>query len=427
MRFGPGDGSMKDDVIRVEGLSKRYRIPNARHRGDSVWSRMPWHRSRAHDLWALNDVSFSVAPGEVVGIIGRNGAGKSTLLKILSGVTHPTSGRALLRGRVASLLEVGTGFHPDLTGRQNVFLNGALLGMSRAEIRRKFDEILAFAEVEEFLDTPIKRFSTGMQMRLAFAVAAHLDGEILIIDEALSVGDAAFQAKCVDATTAARGRGRTVLLVSHNMAVLHGLAGRILFLENGRLQEDGPLDEVLSRYLTASRDAAQVDVRQWNNRDGSGEARVQSLAILGPHEEPTNHTFVGGSLHVRFHVKFSQMVRNPQFGARIHSSEGHELVDLQARHDGLTVGDAEGMHVVDVRVPCLCLYPGRYPLSLWVCDSGMSRTLDHVRLCATLVVQPGAPNGRGTIIDSKRGVFYVPSDWQARKSTAAVPPSEVCA
>ncbi|MBN1491644.1 MAG: ABC transporter ATP-binding protein, partial [Phycisphaerae bacterium] len=246
---------MSDAVIRVEGLGKRYRIAPVR-RADAGWrGRLPWLRGRCHDLWALRDVSFSVDAGEVVGVIGRNGAGKSTLLKVLSGITNPTAGRALLRGRLASLLEVGTGFHPDLTGRENVYLNGALLGMNRAEIRRKFDQIVDFAEVEEFLDTPIKRFSTGMQMRLAFAVAAHLDSEILIVDEALSVGDAAFQAKCVEATSEARQRGRTVLVVSHNMAVLRGWASRVLLLDEGRLKEDGSLPEVLSRYLTASRDA----------------------------------------------------------------------------------------------------------------------------------------------------------------------------
>ena len=204
--------------------------------------------SQTEEFWALRDVSFQVAPGEVIGIVGRNGAGKSTLLKLLSQITEPTLGRIRLRGRVASLLEVGTGFHPELTGRENIFLNGAILGMSHSEVRQKFDEIVAFAEVEQFLDTPVKRYSSGMYVRLAFAVAAHLEPEILVVDEVLAVGDAQFQKKCLGRMDSVAQSGRTVLFVSHNMASIQRLCSRGLFLRAGTLVEDGPIASVIALY-----------------------------------------------------------------------------------------------------------------------------------------------------------------------------------
>src|SRR3984885_7367424 len=239
---------MSDPIIKIEGIGKRYRIRHARPErytalrdviANKVGNILRLNRGRIEeapsieDFWALKDVSFEVKRGEVVGIIGRNGAGKSTLLKILSRITEPTSGRIEIDGRVASLLEVGTGFHGELTGRENVFLNGAILGMSRAEVRRKFDEIVAFAEIDKFLDTPVKRYSSGMYMRLAFAVAAHLEPEILIVDEVLAVGDVEFQKKCLGKIGEVSREGRTVLFVSHNMHAIRTLCDRCIYLDNG--------------------------------------------------------------------------------------------------------------------------------------------------------------------------------------------------
>lgn len=254
---------MDDTVIRIEGVAKKYRLGQARH--DTLRDRImhavraPWRRSPGDaadnpaDFWALRDVSFNVKRGTVVGIIGRNGAGKSTLLKILSRITEPTSGRVSIRGRVASLLEVGTGFHPELTGRENIFLNGAILGMSRVEIRRKFDEIVAFAETERFLDTPVKHYSSGMYVRLAFAVAAHLEPEILIIDEVLAVGDAQFQKKCLQKVgDACREGSRTVLFVSHNSAALLNVCQECVWLQSGTVVRQGPIADTLAAYLQAS-------------------------------------------------------------------------------------------------------------------------------------------------------------------------------
>lgn len=260
---------MSRPIIEVEGLSKRYKLGefNARTLRDqaNVFLRRMSGNGRAPrelDLWALRDVSFLVEPGEVVGIIGRNGAGKSTLLKILSRITEPTGGEVRLRGRVASLLEVGTGFHPELTGRENIYLNGAILGLRKAEVRKKFDQIVAFAETERFLDTPVKRYSSGMYVRLAFAVAAHLEPDILIVDEVLAVGDASFQKKCLSKMReAAATDTRTVLFVSHNMAAIRALCGRALLLEAGRIARCGDPDTVVTDYLNvAGNDTSRIRI-----------------------------------------------------------------------------------------------------------------------------------------------------------------------
>jgi lipopolysaccharide transport system ATP-binding protein len=267
---------MSAPALEVAGLAKRYtlqhesRHDNLRdtlhHQARKLWRRVRWGTGfSTEEFWALRDVSFAVQPGEVVGIIGRNGAGKSTLLKILSRITEPTAGTVKLRGRVASLLEVGTGFHPELSGRENIFLNGAILGMSRVEIRRKFDEIVAFAEVERFLDTPVKRYSSGMYVRLAFAVAAHLEPEILIVDEVLAVGDIAFQKKCLGKMQdVARGQGRTVLFVSHNLSAVQTLCSRVVRLQDGRVVGDSAAANEVALFLAASgvRNAANFTPRE---------------------------------------------------------------------------------------------------------------------------------------------------------------------
>ena len=288
---------MTASVIQIERLSKMYRLGTI---GTSTLhedvSRM-WARLRGKDdptakidhnnrvtkgdhFWALRDVSFDVRQGEVLGIVGRNGAGKSTLLKVLSQITAPTSGRAVIRGRVASLLEVGTGFHPDLSGRENVFLNGAIMGMSKAEIRRKFDEIVAFSECEEFIDTPVKRYSSGMYVRLAFAVAAHLEPEILIVDEVLAVGDAQFQKKCLGKMGEVSSGGRTVLFVTHNMVAVQSLCRRAVLLRDGRVAAEGLAASIVSDYL---RDANRIDqATQWETPDqapGTDALRVKQVRI----------------------------------------------------------------------------------------------------------------------------------------------------
>lgn len=288
-------------IVRIENLSKQYRI-GAREIGydtlrDSIVNALnaPFKRLRGRNgkpkdetIWALKEVTFNVAQGEVVGVIGRNGAGKSTLLKLLSRITEPTAGRIELYGRVASLLEVGTGFHPELTGRENIYLNGAILGMRKAEIDRKFDEIVAFAELEKFLDTPVKRYSSGMYMRLAFAVASHLEPEILLVDEVLAVGDAAFQKKCLGKMGEVAREGRTVLFVSHNLAAVRTLCGRAIWLEGGQIVEAGETGQVVLNYLQEGA-VATLD-RTWDDpvtAPGNERAKIRSARVrpLPPRED----------------------------------------------------------------------------------------------------------------------------------------------
>ncbi|WP_439625423.1 ABC transporter ATP-binding protein [Gemmata sp.] len=279
---------MSDVVVRVEGLGKEYRLggrPAYNTLGEQLRNWSPLRgllgRGRAEappPFWALKDVSFEVKPGEVVGIIGRNGAGKSTLLKILSRITEPTEGTADIHGRVGSLLEVGTGFHPELTGRENVYLNGAILGMRRSEVRAKFDDIVGFAEVEKFIDTPVKHYSSGMYTRLAFAVAAHLEPEILIVDEVLAVGDAQFQQKCLGKMGEVARGGRTVLFVSHNMQAVATLCDRGVHLKQGRVLRVGTAREVVGDYLAAADDEAAV---RWEGDEGDEDVRLLETSVSG--------------------------------------------------------------------------------------------------------------------------------------------------
>jgi lipopolysaccharide transport system ATP-binding protein len=297
---------MSELAIRAEGLSKRYRIgassgpyktlreslmavPTRPLRAArSRLRRSSEEDTRRDEIWALRDVSFDVEAGEVLGIIGRNGAGKSTLLKVLSRITEPTLGAADIHGRVGSLLEVGTGFHPELTGRENIFLNGAILGMKRAEIKARFDEIAAFAEIEQFLDTPVKRYSSGMYMRLAFSVAAHLDPEILIVDEVLAVGDASFQKKCLNKMEDVGRQGRTVIFVSHNMSAVTRLCDRAILLLDGKPVADGPTPRVVSSYLESNVGGSAV--REWTaeRRPGNEVARLEAVRVRNDNGESTD-------------------------------------------------------------------------------------------------------------------------------------------
>ena len=284
---------MSAPVIQVRNLSKRYRlgsiglgslVDDAKRLGRRCGLPIP-PPDPSKEFLALDDVSFSVEEGEVLGIIGPNGAGKSTLLKILSRITEPTFGQATLRGRVASLLEVGTGFHGDMTGRENIYLNGALYGLSKKEIQKQLDSIVDFAQVQEFIDTPVKRYSSGMYVRLAFAVAAHLRPEILIVDEVLAVGDADFQKRCIGKMQDAAQSGRTVLFVSHQMQIVTRLCSRALLLKNGKVEAEGPSSQVVDSYLAANVASASIRASKRTDREGTGECRLEHIQVMGPTNE----------------------------------------------------------------------------------------------------------------------------------------------
>ena len=335
-------------------------------------------------FWALRDISFTVPRGEVLGVIGRNGAGKSTLLKILSRITDPTAGRVALRGRVASLLEVGTGFHPELTGRENIFLNGAILGMSRAETRRKFDEIVAFAEIDRFLDTPVKHYSSGMYVRLAFAVAAHLEPEILIVDEVLAVGDAEFQAKCLGKMESiAHDQARTVLFVSHNMTAIARLCHRVLLLDAGGIVLDGTVEQAINRYLDAhQRNSVNGNLGPQGVADGSP---IALAALTFNSGEPVVHR---RPLSVALQFNVRQPVPAVGFGIGFCGLDGRRVVTLETDYDGTFFRfDDRGDMVVEFRIPMLDLVPGRYRIDVGAFD-GSHETFHYASDCATVEVLP---------------------------------------
>ncbi|HEX7318046.1 MAG TPA: ABC transporter ATP-binding protein [Pyrinomonadaceae bacterium] len=410
-------------IIRVEGVSKQYRL-GARGAGPTTLRetiagtvRSPFASLKrragrdAATLWALRDVSFEVRPGEVVGVIGRNGAGKSTLLKILSRITEPTAGRAELYGRASSLLEVGTGFHPELSGRENVYLNGAVLGMPRGEIARRFDEIVAFAEVERFLDTPVKHYSSGMYTRLAFAVAAHLEPDILIVDEVLAVGDAQFQKKCLGKMGSAAREGRTVLFVSHNMAAVTNLCRRGIVLEQGRVVYAGTQTEAVARYLTSSRASVRT-LRDRHDRAGSGEVRVVSVEVRDTVGRPLDVVASGQDVDICLRYEASPGFHSPNVIAGL-SVRTQFDVPVFLQHNRLTRDEwpslpPRGTFVC--RVPRLPLPPASYRITYSLMLNG--DYLDAMEDAYELTVTGGDFFGSGEVPPATHGCCLVDASWR---------------
>ncbi|HET9705588.1 MAG TPA: ABC transporter ATP-binding protein [Vicinamibacterales bacterium] len=420
---------MSEIMIRAEGIGKRYAIRHERAPRYTALRDVITDKARAaarlgrsngappvvEDFWALQDVSFDVRRGEVVGIIGRNGAGKSTLLKILSRITEPTSGRVELDGSVASLLEVGTGFHPELTGRENIFLNGAILGMSRVEIARKFDAIVAFAEVERFLDTPVKRYSSGMYVRLAFAVAAHLEPDILIVDEVLAVGDAVFQEKCLAAMKdVSRSRGRTVLFVSHNLGAIQSLCESAMVLSQGRVSFRGGVEEAVRTYLHKDSARAVVDDLSQCLRTGTGEARVLSVRLEDDEGRPASHFRMGEPLTVVVTARFQSPVQDPTFGVNVVTDTGILASDCRSSHYGLKFGRATGCVEYRMRIPAVGLYPRGYIVEPWIADTAGFAEIDFVRGAASFIVTSGPKFLSGANVTPHHGVAFIETSWRAR-------------
>jgi lipopolysaccharide transport system ATP-binding protein len=393
-------------VIRTESLSKEYRLgarlqkhPTLRDaiasRASSSIARLRPGRNGAskedQSIWALKDVSLDIEQGDVVGIIGRNGAGKTTLLKIVSHITEPTAGRAKIKGRVGSLLEVGTGFHPELTGRENVYLSGSILGMRKSEIDARYDEIVAFAEVERFLDTPVKRYSSGMQVRLAFAVAAHLEPEILLVDEVLAVGDAAFQRKCLGRMGDVAREGRTVLFVSHNMAVIQALCRRGIFLDQGRVQADAPITDAVSEYLRQVEEAmtedllARTDTRGWHNY------RVRSIEVSSDATSAPGLLVTGRPARFVFHV--TAVAPSMSCAFRIFNILGHPVTDFSSSIGA--PGDSVDPHLRDAfacEIDEVLLVPGRYRVDVELRAEGVEQ--DLIEGAAMFDVEQGTLDGR---------------------------------
>jgi lipopolysaccharide transport system ATP-binding protein len=401
-----------DYAIAVAGMGKRYEIAHQRdpygRLTESLWAAMraPIERLRGRQrettesFWALRDVSFEVRHGEVLGVIGRNGAGKSTLLKILSRITEPTTGKAMLEGRVGSLLEVGTGFHPELTGRENIFMSGAVLGMRRGEIERKFDEIVDFAGVAQFLDTPVKRYSSGMQVRLGFAVAAHLEPEILLIDEVLAVGDAEFQRRCLARMGEVSKEGRTILFVSHNLAAVEALCGAGILLEGGALVATGTSDHVIKEYLKSTASAERNELTDRPDRQGSGQLRVTAV---------TARIRTGSPSEIRVGYEATTPLRNVAIALGLFTTRGEGVLHVSNETSGQSFGEIPNRGFLVCRFDTASLLPGLYSMNIFATVGGL--IADWIVDAATIEVSEGDFYGSGRLPPPGYGHVLVQYAW----------------
>jgi lipopolysaccharide transport system ATP-binding protein len=419
---------MTEVALSIENLSKSYQIA---HERDGAANYRTLHddivdlprrflrlfdtkgRPTVETFWALKDVSFEVKKGEVVGIIGRNGAGKSTLLKILNRITEPTSGVVNVYGRVGALLEVGTGFHPELTGRENIFMNGAILGMTRAEIRRKFDEIVAFAEIEKFLDTPVKRYSSGMYVRLAFAIAAHLDPEIILVDEVLAVGDAQFQSKCLGKMEdVARKEGRTALFVSHNFGAVSQLCATTIWIDNGAIRKAGPSSNVIADYMTTGAHRGEVAWPEGRSNRGVTELKLYSARVRDSHGRVSSTVESTKPFSVEIEYEISRPLWNLRVGFFLRTSAGVYVFDSHDADDPeFRSGGDPGHYTACCDIPGNLLGPGTYLVSL---NAGIYNVGNLAREENTLLLEVVNTSARGAI--SPRGGAIQPQfTWKQKK------------
>jgi lipopolysaccharide transport system ATP-binding protein len=403
---------MTEAAVTITGIGKRYRLAHQRERYGRLTEsisgalRAPVDRMRGRGtqatewFWALRDVSFEVGRGEVIGIVGRNGAGKTTLLKILAGITEPTTGQAVLRGRVSSLLEVGTGFHPELTGRENIYLSGSILGMRRREIDRRFDEIVDFAEVERFLDTPVKRYSSGMNVRLGFAVAAHLETEILIVDEVLAVGDVAFQKKCLAKMEDASHEGRTILFVSHNMPAVETLCTTGVLLEQGSMVSSGTAHEVVGRYLETAAALGASDIADRVDRQGDGRLRIVAI-------ETSLRT--GNPSELRFEYAGQSPSRNVSISVGLFTSRGEGALFLASEMAGTVLDEIPASGTIVCSFDRSGLLPGRYSMNVYCTVNGV--LADWVIDAASIEVAEGDFFGTGKLPPPGYGSVAAAHRW----------------
>lgn len=428
---------MGNTVIEVESLSKRYRI-GVQQQADTFAQQVkqtlayPIRNFRriasltkfAGDedpsvFWALRDINFQVREGEVLGIIGHNGAGKSTLLKLLSQITEPTGGRVKIKGRVSALLEVGTGFHPELTGRDNVYMNGTILGMRKKEIDLKFEEIVEFSGVKKHIDTPLKFYSSGMKVRLAFAVAAHLEPEILVIDEVLAVGDAEFQKKCLGKMEDVANEGRTVLFVSHDMPAVSALCTRGIMLKGGNLVYSGEVKDVVNRYLDQQTEAANAGLAQMQERKGNGKVRFTDAQFVIDKNNLQGNTLYAGSpgyIRMKLQSNAEQQLEDVTLVLVVQDVQQQILGTIHSRFSGDMFQLKPGENEILCHLPKVNLIPGKYWITVRAMaggESGLSaELLDHVDQGANFFVEGGDYYGSGKIPNSKHGVFMMDFSWE---------------
>lgn len=428
---------MTELAVRVQNLGKCYRIGKG-----GIFSRPWWRPGKLREsdfpqsasaskvkkkeeiIWAIRNVSFELRQGEVLGIVGRNGAGKSTLLKVLARITAPTEGFAEIRGRMGALLEVGTGFHPELTGRENIFLSGAMIGMRRSEILRKFDEIVAFAELEQFIDTPVKRYSSGMYVRLAFAVAAHLEPDILLVDEVLAVGDAAFQRKCLGRMEGALREGRTIIFVSHNLAAINHLCPRSLLLENGRLVQDGSSTLVTKEYMRRSvpleaLGAFIVDTRVLDSQKDRGGAAfvVKEISLLDEGGNPLVELGTGDSFRLRVDFTVGRKIYSPAFEVSFKDHHGVEVARLSTMPiSGFYIESLEGDGTIELYIQEIPLLGGTYSMGFYVARANVNWIL-KLEGVVSLNISSRDVYKSGMAMDNSRGLIALKHKWRLFRNT----------
>lgn len=414
-------------AINVENLSKKFDISKLKKETQFREALVNFARralfrgqEKKEEIWALKDVSFSVEKGEIVGLIGRNGAGKSTLLKVLSKIMYPTSGQFRIEGRVGSLLEVGTGFHWELTGRENIYLNGSILGMKKKEVKEKLDAIIAFAEVDKFLDTPIKKYSSGMRLKLGFSVAAHLDTDVMFVDEVLAVGDVAFQKKCLDTMKDLRNNGKTMIFVSHTMSTVEALCPRVIWIDKGELRVDGPTTNIINDYMSSFSvevNQTEYDLSLVQQRQGSGEIRYTRMEYLDRDGQPKKVIRSGDSLKVRLYFQVNKPVTNPDFRIRIYTVMGSQLTTLCTNLSGYATPILyPGNGHVDVDIEFLNIMPDRYYITLSIFNeneviTSNALSYDKLERCAVLDVEGSNYYHTGKGIDKWWGIMFLPYKW----------------
>jgi ABC-type polysaccharide/polyol phosphate transport system ATPase subunit len=401
-------------VIEFDHVSKRFRLHRDRPRSFQelfLNTLRMQGGSKVETIWSLRDVSFSVRPGEMVGLVGPNGAGKSTALKLISRIIAPTHGRVLVQGKVTGLLELGAGFHPDLTGRENVYLNGAMIGMNRKQVGQRLEAIVAFAELEQFIDVPVKHYSSGMYMRLGFATAVYADVDVLLVDEVLAVGDQAFQSKCYQRINDLRCAGTTILFVSHDAATVRRMCDRAVFLDKGQVRSIGAADDVIADYMDyvwQERSLRDVQAQECTEqRWGSGEAVIEDVVFLAQ-DGNEQHVFRTGERFVaRIHYQARQRVERPTFGVAIYRDDGAHVNGPNSVSDDYHIPAIEGHGQMDYIVEALPLLPGHYEFTAAIYDHSSTHPFDHRHRAFTFEVQPG-PMG------PREGIVHIPGTWEHR-------------
>ena len=387
---------MSEAAVTVESVSKRFRLYHERNQSLKA-ALMRKRRAVVEEFWALQDVSFEVPEGSTFGLIGENGSGKSTMMKCMARILRPDSGAVTVRGKVSALLELGAGFHPELSGRENVFLNGSILGISQRELNLKFDEIVDFAGIGDFIDQPVKNYSSGMYVRLGFSVAINVDPDVLLVDEVLAVGDEAFQRRCGEKFAELREQGKTIVLVSHSMVAVHNLCDQVAWLDHGRVKMLDTARKVVDEYTGAVQVDSSVDALG-GTRWGSGEGRIEAVELLDGGGAPIAQTRTGEPVTFRLHYEAAEPIARPVFGVAIQTIEGTQVSEPNSRDAGCEIERLEGRGHVDLRVDRLMLVPGTYDVSVSLHDHGGLHPYDVRRHVLRFHVEPGEPRESGGVV-----------------------------